>query len=519
MAELFDAEGVWSSPGGSAKVFLYDDIKLTWYADNNSIIFKGVKGKILERSVISMLKNGCLLTNALSNDNGKLNVLDHGNCDENKDESFLRDCSSQTASQCERCINCDRLLTEVTDAVTKIDGLYETVNKIFELVCKINPTLPTSKIMQDLSLNDDLSFAKDINSDLRTVCELSTDLEGVKLDAVITETKLCKNIYTNHENINKNMKSIEKISQELAIVQREQEKFRKICKQDLVTNQLIHQSDPIQSEQGKGNQQISEQCTSTDQIREGLAVTHDEHVLSYSSKHSSEIMQSKEKRSMDVNVTSSHTTIVHDRTPLAVETMPNQDKQHEHNVHCPVGNRNRPLIQIIDLCEDVACVAPNKGLNQAQENYTLPYTPTKDQRKVTSNTTHCNDTIESDCEIDITNLTNSKPFVPETNLTMQNISPRITTTKTLPKVPIASSHPMLKNTKKNFFPLDWLEKLPLIERKYKPPLVKSLNNDASGEIDDHFLERNWKKRSRLTRNLCPKQDWLNHLTLVRSMMK
>ena len=35
MAELFDAEGVWSSPGGSAKVFLYDDIKLTWYADNN----------------------------------------------------------------------------------------------------------------------------------------------------------------------------------------------------------------------------------------------------------------------------------------------------------------------------------------------------------------------------------------------------------------------------------------------------------------------------------------------------
>ena len=104
MAELFDAEGVWSSPGGSAKVFLYDDIKLTWYADNNSIIFKGVKGKILERSVISMLKNGCLLTNALSNDNGKLNALDYGNCDENKDESFLRDCSSQTASQCERSI-------------------------------------------------------------------------------------------------------------------------------------------------------------------------------------------------------------------------------------------------------------------------------------------------------------------------------------------------------------------------------------------------------------------------------
>ena len=99
----------------------------------------------------------------------------------------------------------------MTAAVTKIDGVYETVNKIFQLVCKLNPTLPTSKIMQDFSLNANFSFARDINSDLRTVCKLSTDLEGVKLDAIITETKLCKNIHTNHENINKNMKSIEKI--------------------------------------------------------------------------------------------------------------------------------------------------------------------------------------------------------------------------------------------------------------------------------------------------------------------
>ena len=256
------------------------------------------------------------------------------------------------------------------------------MNKIFEFVYKLNPTLPTSKITQDLSLNADFSFAKDINSDLRTVCELSTDLEGVKLDAVITETKLCKNIHTNHENINKNMKSIEKISHELAIVQREQQNhLRKICKQDLVINQLIHQSEPIQSEQGKNNQQISEQYTSIEQTREGLAVIHDEHVLNHSSKHSSEIMQSKEKKGIDVNVTSNHVTIVHDITPLAVETMPNQDKQHEHNAHCPVGNRDRPLIEIIELCEDVSCVAPNKGLNRAQENCTLLNTPTKDQRK------------------------------------------------------------------------------------------------------------------------------------------
>ena len=55
MVELYDAGGVWKSPGGSAKVFLYDQIKLTWYSDNNSMIFKGVDGQILERLVISML--------------------------------------------------------------------------------------------------------------------------------------------------------------------------------------------------------------------------------------------------------------------------------------------------------------------------------------------------------------------------------------------------------------------------------------------------------------------------------
>jgi hypothetical protein len=69
----------------------------------------------------------------------------------------------------------------------------------------------------------------------------------------------------------------------------QQDHFRKISKQKLAINQLIHHSEAIQSEQGKNNQQISEQYTSTEQIREGLAVMHDEHVLNHSSKNSSNI--------------------------------------------------------------------------------------------------------------------------------------------------------------------------------------------------------------------------------------
>ena len=144
----------------------------------------------------------------------------------------------------------------------------------------------------------------------------------------------------------------------------------------------------------------------------------------------------------------------------------------------------------------------------------------EDQLSVTFTTTHCNETTETWCEINnIINLTNGKSLAPEVNPTMQNISPlptmRITTdAKTTPKVPTASSYPMLKNTKKNPFPVDWLGKLPLIEGKHKLQSVKFLNNKlvngqkknlestsytyqkqyvAPDEIDDHFLGLNWKK--------------------------
>ena len=112
------------------------------------MIFKGVDVQIFERLVISMLETGVLetgvlLTNVLSNGDRELNTSNIENCDKDKVESYFKDCSSQMVNQYERCTNCDRLSTEVTAAVKKIDGLYETVNKIFELVCKSNPTLPT----------------------------------------------------------------------------------------------------------------------------------------------------------------------------------------------------------------------------------------------------------------------------------------------------------------------------------------------------------------------------------------
>jgi hypothetical protein len=44
-----------------------------------------------------------------------------------------------------------------------------------------------------------------------------------------------------------------------------------------------------------------------------------------------------------------------------METIPNQDKQHENNVHCPVGNSDRPLTEIIELCKDEISIHPDNG--------------------------------------------------------------------------------------------------------------------------------------------------------------
>jgi hypothetical protein len=118
-------------------------------------------------------------------------------------------------------------------------------------------------------------------------------------------------------------------------------------------------------------------------------------------------------------------------------------------VHCAVGNNDRSLIEIIELCEDVISFDPDNRLNKPLKNCTLLKTPMEDQLNDTFTTTHYNETTETGCEINnITNLINGKSIAPEVNPTMQNISPlptmRITTdAKTTPKVPTAS-YPMLK---------------------------------------------------------------------------
>ena len=61
------------------------------------------------------------------------------------------------------------------------------------------------------------------------------------------------------------------------------------------------------------------------------------------------------------------------------------------------------------------------------------------------------------------------------------------------KTPI---QPMSKNTKHKCLPVDWMERLPLIEGKPKSQPVPRLNNISCPESyknDNYFLKVNWKK--------------------------
>ncbi|CAB4023130.1 Hypothetical predicted protein [Paramuricea clavata] len=296
----------------------------------------------------------------------------------------------------------------------------------------------------------------------------------------------------------------------------------------------------------------------------------DEHVLNHSSKNSSEIIQSKEIKNVNVNSTSSHVTIVHDTTSSAMETIPNQDKQYDYNVHCPFGNSDRPLTEIIELCEDVISIDPDSSLNKTlQENCSLLKTPTKDQQTVTLKSTHCNEAAESGCEINtITNLANGESLAPETHQSNEELShsmPAKTVNSTLktqseksgpsqqvraksselvfgqtPKQNTANKvkgHKSIKCTKRlskeiyyennisglidkseiNCNPgvpvrhAEWVGRLPLIESSYKSASLRK-----STTLND--FQRSCKRNFRKSRSNHRPRDWQRYLEFVRKTL-
>ena len=69
----------------------------------------------------------------------------------------------------------------------------------------------TRENFRDVGVNTDLNLTKDGCNKPETCSLLSFDLEGVKLDAVITESKLTNNIRSNRERINENTEIINQI--------------------------------------------------------------------------------------------------------------------------------------------------------------------------------------------------------------------------------------------------------------------------------------------------------------------
>ncbi|CAB4030172.1 Hypothetical predicted protein [Paramuricea clavata] len=195
--------GKWNSPGGSAKCFRHDQICLTWYANKKFLLFQGEEGNKLKDLIIKCYKNSDL-------------AHDHANTCEQEPIVLVNNSRRESPNECQ---NCSRLFAEMTEVNRKIDGLHEIVNNLYQLNTKF--------VNYEYSRNDDkrstcdLGTQTDLYSEQSVVqhpsviqtadINLATEIEGLKLDFVIIESKTARDLEANRQ-------AIEQLRGELATV-------------------------------------------------------------------------------------------------------------------------------------------------------------------------------------------------------------------------------------------------------------------------------------------------------------
>ena len=207
---LFGSDGKWCSTGGSAKSFRPHQTSITWYTDTNSLTFHGEEGKILKDLTVKSCKSGCVALGY--RDRVSMPIV-------NNNSYCARGINPQ------ECHNCRRLSAEITEVNQRVDGLHQIVNNLYlpilygplgNLNNIIDKEVITRENNRDIGINTYSNLTKDdcnnindkeeitrentrdvgVNTDLNltqdgcnkpeTCSLISVDLEGVKLDAVIT---------------------------------------------------------------------------------------------------------------------------------------------------------------------------------------------------------------------------------------------------------------------------------------------------------------------------------------------
>ncbi|CAB4041486.1 Hypothetical predicted protein, partial [Paramuricea clavata] len=200
---------------GSAKAFGNERIELTWYANKKSLLFQGIQGNKLKESMINFCKNNDMALDANPNDKPEAVSSSNNNISTNNihsERSVLHPPNtvqvSRIQNQSTECLKCCHLAAEMAETMQKVDGLSIMMNKVYQCVSSLLTKNNVTAVSGRENIRDS-STQVDLISAIGNNCcgfesyrsEFSTDLEGVKLDTVIMESKLSTEIHSNTQAI------------------------------------------------------------------------------------------------------------------------------------------------------------------------------------------------------------------------------------------------------------------------------------------------------------------------------
>ena len=196
---------------------------LTWYpGKQNSILLHGKDGELFKQILVTVLDTDHIVRQADAIlDSLSVNTAEPQGTNNNASapellQTSVKDCASQTIHETPQCKNCGNLRAEMSELAERLNCLFDLTHNIYNLLNKSLTTDPLPNSGQSL-INK-----KDTNAGY---CDLSADLEGVKLDVVIIESRFSNSISANQNEIGKINKEINHFRDQLFIMQKAAKDF------------------------------------------------------------------------------------------------------------------------------------------------------------------------------------------------------------------------------------------------------------------------------------------------------
>ena len=221
--------GNWSSPGGKAKQFRSSnlDFTLTWYpGKQNYLTLNGKDGEIFKEFLVNVLNTDRVYQTDITSDSLFISLAESCNTINNastetdqplQSETSVISCATDPINEQSHCKDCEHMEMKMLEIERKVDCLYDLTHKIYNLLNK--PTIinaDSEQLYKSDVLNNDNQTE---NSSRSEYYDLSMDLEGVKLDVVINQSKLSDSISINQKDTSHNTEAINQLRDQLSNMQ------------------------------------------------------------------------------------------------------------------------------------------------------------------------------------------------------------------------------------------------------------------------------------------------------------